>query len=245
MRRFFCICQYDGTDFSGWQSQVTKNTIQDYIENRLFEILKVRTRIHGSGRTDAGVHARAQVFHFDADWKYGKEKMLVVLRNGLPPSIRISKVSELKKRLHARYDAKGKRYVYYIYEGDAPPDLTRYRWSIGYRKLDIEKMNETAKYLIGKHDFTAFSLSRGVENDDPMKDMRILKISKRGREIRITTEASGYMYKMVRAIVGVLVDVGSGKKSPNEVKQMLDLKRRIHNYKIAPAKGLFLEKVYY
>ena len=155
--RFKCFCAYDGTDFRGWQSQACGNTIQDFIERRLAEIFSEKIRIHGSGRTDAGVHAKAQVFHFDAAWAHSAQNLLSALRCGLPAGIQIFRVARAKEGFHARYSAVGKRYVYNIYEGYAPPYKSRYCWSLGRRKLDVKKMNEAAAGLLGEHDFTAFS----------------------------------------------------------------------------------------
>lgn len=243
--RFKCFCAYDGTGFRGWQSQACGNTIQDFIERRLCEIFSEKIRIHGSGRTDAGVHAKAQVFHFDADWAHSAENLLSALRCGLPAGIQVYKVSKAKSGFHARYSAKGKRYVYNIYEGYAQPHKSRYCWSLGRRKLDIEKMNAAAAELLGEHDFTAFSANRGHEEDNPVKNLRLLKVSRRGREIKIATEGSGYLYKMVRIMAGALVDAGLGKLSCADIRRILEEKKRTNAFQTAPAQGLFLEKVFY
>ncbi len=246
MSRFKCVCAYDGTDFCGWQSQVTGNSVQDFIERRLEAIFKRKIRIHGSGRTDAGVHADAQVFHFDAPWRHSSDALLAALRSGYPDSLQILKVSKVPENFHARYSVKGKRYVYRIYLGRATPKIARYRWSLGEMELDLEAMNSAAKILIGTHDFTAFSANRGAEyKDNPVKDLRKLEVVRRGREIKISTEGSGYLYKMVRMIVGALVEVGRGRLSEADVARALDLKKRSNLFQAAPAKGLTLEKVFY
>ncbi len=243
--RFKCHCAYDGTDFRGWQSQLCGNTIQDFIERRISEIFSEKIRIHGSGRTDAGVHAKAQVFHFDAEWTHSAENLQAALRSGLPAGIQIFKVSVADVGFHARYSAQGKRYAYNIFEGYAPPYKSRYFWSMQRRRLDIEKMNDAAEVLLGEHDFTAFSANRGHEEDNPVKTLRVLKISKKGREIRLLTEGSGYLYKMVRIITGAMVDVGLGKLSKSDIERILEGKKRTNAFQTAPACGLFLEKVFY
>lgn len=244
-KRFKCVCAYDGTDFKGWQSQLGGGTIQDFIEARLGEIFKAKIRIHGSGRTDAGVHAKAQIFHFDAPWAHGVSELQKALLHGLPSGIQISKVSLAKPDFHARYSAKGKRYAYNIYEGYAPPYESRYFLSLGRRKLDLEKMRKAAQMLLGTHDFTAFSANRGHDRDNPVKTIHKLEISKRGRKIKILTEGSGYLYKMVRIISGALMEVGFGKLEPSDIEAILEARKRTNKFSTAPAKGLFLEKVFY
>lgn len=243
--RFKCTCAYDGTDFKGWQSQLGGGTIQDFIESRLGEIFKSKIRIHGSGRTDAGVHAKAQVFHFDAPWAHGVCELSKALLHGLPSGIQISKVQLAPADFHARYSARGKRYAYNIYEGYAPPYEARYFYSLGRRKLDIEKMQRAANVLLGTHDFTAFSANRGHDRDNPVKTIYKLSVSKRGKKIKILTEGSGYLYKMVRIIAGALMEVGWGKLDESDIKAILEARVRTNKFSTAPACGLFLEKVFY
>ncbi len=247
MPRFKCVCAYDGTSFKGWQSQVGGNTVQDFIERRLEKILGIKTRIHASGRTDAGVHAYAQVFHFDADWKHSSNDMLKALRVGFPNSIQISSVKKAPEKFHARYSARKKIYEYNIFEGFAPPHIVRFRYSLGRRKPDIKKMRQAAKLLLGEHDFTAFSANKGLSNDkeNPVKTLYSLSVAKSGNEILIRANASGFMYKMMRLICGALLDVGLGKLPPEKLKEILDAKKRVNLFPAAPATGLFLKKVFY
>lgn len=239
-------CAYDGTDINGWQSQPGGNTVQDFLEKRLKEIFGRSIRVHGSGRTDTGVHAKGQVFHFDADWKHGADKLLSALRIGIPKSLHVINLKKVKDDFHARYGVKGKRYVYYIYEGYALPTQTRYYWSIGENKLDIKAMQRAARLLIGKHDFSAFSAATRDENGgDPVKEIVRLDIVKKGKCVKIVTEGSGYLYKMVRSIVGALVDVGLGKLSYSDFVEIFESRKRTQKVFTAPAKGLFLEKVFY
>jgi len=240
------ICAYDGTDLRGWQSQPGGNTVQDFLEMRLEKIFGKKIRIHGSGRTDAGVHAKRQVFHFDGDWKHEELKLLNALRTGIPKSIQIVSLKKVANDFHARYGVKSKRYVYYIYEGYVLPTQSRYYWSIGPYKLDIEAMQKAAKLLKGKHDFSAFSATtRSGTGGDPIKEILRLDVVKKGRYIKIITEGSGYLYKMVRSIVGALADVGMKKLSYEDLEEILKRRRRTHKVVTVPAKGLFLEKVFY
>ena len=247
LSRFKCVCAYDGTDFCGWQSQPNGMSIQDFIEKRLAQIFKRKIRIHGSGRTDSGVHADAQVFHFDACWKHSADTLLSALKCGYPDSLQILSVRRVPQTFHARYSAKGKRYSYKIREGHSAPKSTRYEWSIGRRKLDVKAMNSAAKLMLGTHDFTAFSANRGGgAKENPVKTLFELEAKRSGSLVKITTRGSGYMYKMVRMIVGALVEVGLGKLSEGDIEDMLSAKARCSGkFQAAPAKGLTLEKVYY
>lgn len=237
---------YDGTDFNGWQSQTGGNTVQDLIEGRLRTILRTPTRIHGSGRTDSGVHARGQVFHFDAEWTHPKEHFIRALRTGLPSSIQVSSLVRAPGSFHARYSAVGKRYVYYLYEGYAPPDQTRYCWSLKNRRVDPARMQAAAHMLIGLHDFSAFASQRGDgAEENPVKDLRRLYVIAQRPRIRLVTEASGYLYKMVRALAGALVDVGTGKLTPDDLDRVLKKGKRTALIQTAPPQGLFLTRVFY
>ena len=244
--RWKCIAAYDGTGFYGWQSQAGGNTIQDFIEGRLRVIFKQHVRIHGSGRTDSGVHAHGQVFHFDAQWEYPAADLLRALRSGLPESIQVSAVRQVADSFHARHSATGKLYQYRLYEGFAPPRETRYCWSLGNRRLDIESMREAARHLIGEHDFTAFSADRGDDTPvNPLKNLRLLEVRKKGLRVSITAEAGGFLYKMVRSLAGALVDVGIGKLTPDEIPGILKSAKRTSLISTAPSRGLTLGKVYY
>ena len=246
--RFKCLCAYDGTDFCGWQSQASGGSIQDYIERRLYRIFKRPVRVHGSGRTDAGVHANAQVFHFDAPWKYDCRTLMRAMSSTHNLSLNIYEIKRVSKNFHARYSAKGKRYVYRIYEGRAMPQIARFRWSLASGiPLDIDAMNDAAKIFIGEHDFTAFSASRGpdAKKVDPVKRIYKLELSRKGRELRLTTEGSGYLYRMVRMLSGALVGVGRGKIRKSDLQEALDSGVRGNLFESAPACGLFLDKVFY
>ncbi len=242
--RWECVCAYDGTSFAGWQSQVRGLAIQDVIETRLGELMQSPVRIHGSGRTDAGVHARGQVFHFDTTWAHGELKLLMALRKGLPASIQIKSVRPTKADFHSRYQAVGKRYEYFLNLGDADPFTRPYAWVI-YRELDIKAMQVAADMLCGRHDFRAFTALNGPAKDDTVRTLHKLVITKRGRQLRIMAEGDGFLYKMVRSLVGVLVSVGEGRLSPTDVERILQSCRRSETVQTAPAQGLFLVKVFY
>mgnify|MGYP002630992031 CR=1 FL=1 len=244
LSRWKCVCAYAGTDFAGWQSQVRGRAIQDVIEARLGEIMKSAVRIHGSGRTDAGVHAHGQVFHFDAAWPHGLDKLLLAMRTGLPTGIQIKSVIRTKPDFHSRFQAVGKRYEYFLNLGDADPFTRPYAWVI-FRELDISAMRLAAQKLCGKHDFRAFTALNGPAKDDTVRTLHKLDITKRGKRLRIVAEGDGFLYKMVRSLVGALVSVGEGRLSPDGVEMILKLRQRSEIVQTAPAQGLFLVKVFY
>ncbi|MDR0351076.1 MAG: tRNA pseudouridine(38-40) synthase TruA [Puniceicoccales bacterium] len=246
MTRWCCVCAYDGTGFHGWQSQPNKNTIQDTIEQWLFYIFKKNIRIFGSGRTDAGVHANNQVFHFDADWKHGENKLLLALDSKLPKNISIKSIQKVENNFHAQFSVIKKRYVYRLREGIANPFEYKFLWELKSKKLDIQKMNTLGQALLGCHDFIAFGAKRKDDkNECTIKTMHSLSFSRQGNYITLSTEASGYLYKMVRTIVGTMVEVGIGALSQNYVLECFTDKQRKEKIVTAPALGLFLDKVYY
>ncbi len=252
IQRWKCVCAYDGGPFSGWQSQAPATSsestgrpaIQDVLEARLAQIFHAPTRIHGSGRTDSGVHARAQVFHFDAAWNHGAEKLLAALRHRLPAAIQIKSVRVAPAKFHARFAATGKRYTYHLHLGDADPFTRPYCWPV-FRPLDFAAMRAAAVVLHGRHDFRAFTALNGPEREDTVRDLRRLDLARKGSRIRVTAEADGFLYKMVRSLVGTLVSVGEGKLAPPEVKALLTARARTAAIQTAPPQGLFLEKVFY
>lgn len=237
---------YEGTNFEGWQSQASGNTVQDILEKRLEYLLKTPTRIHGASRTDSGVHARGQVFHFDADWSHDLKYLLRGFRSNMPPGIQVLELEAVSPDFHARFHALEKRYTYYLQEGHASPFTTRYRWSLGNRELDIEAMKRGAPTLVGTHDFTAFSGTAPRARDpNPVKDLRVLEVGKTGLEYQITAVGSGFLYKMVRCLVGALVQVGMGRLKPEALAGILEKRVRTAEVPTAPARGLFLEEVVY
>ena len=244
LQRWKCTCAYDGTGFAGWQSQVRADGVQDVIEARLAQIFGRPVRIHGSGRTDSGVHALGQVFHFDAEWRHGVDKLLAAFRNGLPPAIQVKSVRGVARDFHARFQATGKRYVYHLQLGDADPFTRPYCWMV-YRTLDLRTMQAAAAMLRGRHDFRAFTALNGTDRGDTVRDLRRLDVVRRGRSVRITVEAEGFLYKMVRSLVGVLVSVGEGKLTPAQVRTILASRERTARVLTAPPQGLFLVKVAY
>lgn len=244
VQRWKCVCAYDGTNFAGWQSQHGGGAIQDVIEARLKQMFGELIRIHASGRTDAGVHAQGQVFHFDAAWKHGPEKLRAALCAGLPPAIQIKSLRVAKADFHSRFSATGKIYEYNLFLGDADPFKRPFVWAIG-KPLDLAAMEAATEVLRGKHDFRAFSALNGPPQEDTVRDLRRLELVRRGRRVRIIAEADGFMYKMVRSLVGAIVAVGEGKMTTANLNGILESKQRTPLVQTAPPRGLFLIKVLY
>jgi tRNA pseudouridine38-40 synthase len=242
--RWKCVVAYDGTGFNGWQSQEGGNTVQDRIEARLRAIFGEAIRIQGSGRTDAGVHALAQVFHFDAPWRHGGEKLRKALQTGLPRSILIKSVRTARPDFHARFSAKGKLYRYHVHLGEADPFEVNYCWPLG-RDLDWPAVQAAAKLLRGRHDFWAFSGENDRSYETTVRHLRRLDVQRRGRRVTFTFEADGFLYKMARSLAGALVYVGLGKLRPADVAALLKTRRRINEVVTAPPQGLFLVRVLY
>jgi tRNA pseudouridine38-40 synthase len=242
--RWRCVVAYDGTSFNGWQSQEGGNTVQDVIEARLKAIFGEVIRIQGSGRTDSGVHAHAQVFHFDATWRHGAEKLRKAMQSTLPRSILLKSVRAARPDFHARFSATGKIYRYHVHLGDADPFEVNYCWPLG-RDLDWKAVQATAKLLRGKHDFWAFSGENDRTYETTVRHLRRLDVQRRGKRVTFTFEADGFLYKMARSLAGALVNVGIGKLKPADVAALLTTRKRVTEVVTAPPQGLFLVKVIY
>lgn len=244
--RWKCICAYDGTDFRGWQRQPHGNAVQNHLEITLMKLFAKETKTHGSGRTDAGVHANGQCFHFDADWKHDPKNLIHALHAQLPGSIQIKSIHPVSKQFHARFSVTGKRYKYRFHLGRAKPIDDRYVWTRRDIPLDLTAMNAAAQRLIGTHDFSAYSARHGKDNDpNPIKTIHTLNVTQRGRHLTLTAEGSGFLYKMARSFAGALYTVGRGRLSPDHISEILHSKQRPHQIVTAPSKGLSLDRVFY
>ena len=244
--RWRCLCAYDGTNYVGWQRQKSGDSVQGVIEDALAKAIGDGIRTVGAGRTDAGVHAEGQVFHFDAVWNHGPEKMLKALLRHLPQDIQLLKIREVSPSFHALHSAKGKHYIYRAIEGRALPMETNFFHSLKNLRPDLELMRAGAVHLLGRHNFSAFAASRGHDdNENPEKENWRLEVKKSGPRIGITAVGGGFLYKMVRSIAGALFDVGTGKLEPDDIREILESCKRTHLIITAPARGLTLVKVHY
>lgn len=244
MRRLRCVVGYDGTDYSGFQVQPDQTTIQGEIEAALERITGEEIQIHGSGRTDAGVHARGQVIHFDTKSHIPMDKWRFVLNNQLPDAIVIRSVEEAPESFHARFDVQVKEYRYCIDNGPVA-DVFRHRYADHIRfPLDVEAMQQAARHLVGEHDFTSFCSAKTFV-EDKVRTVYGLTVERRGDEVWVTCRGNGFLYNMVRIIVGTLVEVGQGKRTADELADILAACDRERAGKTAPAKGLTMWEVVY
>jgi tRNA pseudouridine38-40 synthase len=244
MRNVKAVVEYDGTEYSGFQIQPRLRTIQGELERALLRIMKEPIKLVGAGRTDAGVHAAGQVISFATSCSIPTERVCVALNSVLPQDIVLLKTEEVGPEFHARYSAKRRIYQYSILNAEKPSALQgRYTWHIP-EALNLATMRKGAAHLAGTHDFAAFSLSQR-DGKSTVRNLEALEISRRGDVITIELKASGFLHSMARGIVGTLVDVARGRRSPDDIKRILEGKDRGAAGKTAPARGLCLVEVIY
>ena len=244
MRNIKIIIEYDGKDFNGWQKQPKKLNIQGEIERAIEEITGEKVDLIASGRTDAGVHALAQVANFKIEKDIPIEKIPYALNSKLKKSIRVKSAEEVDEKFHSRYTCKRKTYRYVInnsVQGTAIYRNLQYHFP---EKLDEEKMNKGIKYLIGEHDFKSFKAS-GTSSKSSVRTIYDAKVTREGEIVTIELTGNGFLYNMVRIISGTLVDVGIGKIKPEEVKEILEAKDRLKAGRTLPPTGLYLVDVKY
>lgn len=235
---------YDGTDFFGFQRQSDFPSVQQTMEEVLEGLYGCRIRVYGAARTDAGVHARGQVINFYAPDRIPVDKLPYALKGSLPPAIVVLDAVEKAYDFSVRHDNKGKHYRYIVVNGPVhDPFMLRYAWYIR-KPLDIEAMQRAANTLIGTHDFSAYKGANTTPHN-PVKTMYEITVSRAGGRVRIDVLGSGFLYHMVRNIVGALVDAGLHRKSPEALARILDGRDRRKLGATAPAQGLFLEEVFY
>ena len=235
---------YDGSRYKGWQKQGnTENTIQAKLESILSRMLEQEVAVHGSGRTDAGVHARSQVCSFRAETNMTCDVMLTKLREFLPEDIGAVSLEEADGRFHARLSCREKSYVYRIWNSDAPNVFERKYMYRCADKLDMDAMKKAAALLLGRHDFTAFSAHRG--NKSAVRELRKIDIERIGDELRFTFTGDGFLYNMVRILTGTLIEVGRHEKAPEEIPGIFASGKRENAGFTAPAQGLILWEVKY
>ena len=245
--RYKITIEYDGTNLLGWQKQDEGVSVQYYLEEAIKGFSHQQIDVFGAGRTDAGVHALAQVAHFDLvtpmDLFHLREAFNARLRI-LEAPVSVVEIEEVSDDFHARFSAKGRGYIYRLLNRRAPTVLLKDRvWCVGY-PLDVEKMREGAKYLLGHHDFSSFR-GAGCQALSPMKTLDKLEIVQQADEIDFIVEARSFLYHQVRNMVGTLKCVGDGKFAPEDVKRILEAKDRAVAGPTAPACGLYLSKVMY
>jgi tRNA pseudouridine38-40 synthase len=238
------VLAYDGTDFSGWQVQPRRRTVQGLVQGRITEITGEAVTLHGAGRTDAGVHASGQVAHFAPPRALPMDTWRKGLNAMLPPEVRILAADEVDPSFHARKSATGKLYRYQIYVGDICPPFQHRYCHHEARALDVAAMREAAAPLVGEHDFAAFQAA-GSDVKTTVRRLTEVSLSQEKSLLEVRLEGSGFLRCMVRNIVGTLLEVGRGAWAPSRVGEILGSRDRSQAGPTAPARGLFLVRVHY
>lgn len=241
--RYKCIVSYDGTNYVGFQIQKNGITIQKVIEDVLYKITKKRVTIYASGRTDSGVHALGQVFHFDSDGTITANGMKRALNSYLPSDIHIVDVSEVGEDFHARFSAKKKEYHYKINFGEYDPTQRGYVYQYPYKKFDRKVFYEASRLFIGTNDYRSFSKNQDLENT--VRTIYSIDFEWDNDQVVIKIIGDGFMHNMVRIMVAMWLEVGRGKYTLDYLKEVLEAKDRTLAPKTAPSCGLYLFKVYY
>ncbi|MGH8024107.1 MAG: tRNA pseudouridine(38-40) synthase TruA [Limisphaerales bacterium] len=246
--KFKLIIAYDGANYDGWQTQKTGTGVQQVVEEALAKLFPSQPNLHGSSRTDAGVHALGMAAHFEVpprEFKMSARKLPLALNAWLPEDVRVLSAVRAAETFHARFDAAGKQYRYFIWNHPAMNPLLRHRaWHVPV-SLDGPAMRAAAKRFPGKHDFQSFAANPGYKKENTVRTISKCKIKKSGPMISVVIEGDGFLYKMCRGIVGTIVQAGLGKFPADQVRTMLARKDRRVAGMTAPAQGLVLWKVYY
>lgn len=240
--RYKATVAYDGTNFHGFQVQNDLRCVQSELEKALLVITKKKTKVYGAGRTDAGVHAYGQVFHFDFDVEMKCENMRNAINCRLPSDIRITKIEHVDDNFHARFSAKSKTYQYLVDFNEPNPLLVNYRWFYKY-KIDKELLYECAKLFIGTHDFKAFTKNHKLENT--VRTIYSLDLSEKDGLMTITFKGNGFLHNQVRIIVAMMFEVARKKMPLCDLKNALESLDRKKAPKTAPANGLYLVNIEY
>lgn len=264
MKNVLLTIEYDGTHFSGWQRQPTARTVQGELERVLSEICREEISLHGTSRTDAGVHALGQRASFTGNFGIPVDRIRQAVNNilgatadglrngGKAGDIHIKRVEEVPVGFHARFDAVGKKYIYIIENTDEVDIFHRnYRYGV-MGNLDLDKMKRAAEDMVGTHDFKCFQAAGGKELETTIRTIYGLEIKEeqikekdRGKTIRVEVAGDGFLYNMVRIMTGTLIDVGRGKIHQEAVKGIIESRDRQRAGHTAPPQGLYLAEVYY
>ncbi len=246
--KFKLTIAYDGTAYEGWQVQKIGTGVQEKVEEALAKLFPSRPRVHGSSRTDTGVHALGMVAHFEvsrAECRMSARKLALAINAWLPEDVRVLSAARAPQRFHARFDAAGKEYRYFVWNHPAMNPLVRHTaWHVP-RPLDLRAMRAAAPGLVGKHDFQSFAANPGYARESTVRTLTRCRLRKNGPLLTFIIEGDGFLYKMCRGIAGTLVQVGLGQFPADEVRRILARRDRRVAGMTAPAHGLVLWKVHY
>jgi tRNA pseudouridine38-40 synthase len=243
-QRYKCTVAYDGSAYHGFQLQLNAFTVQEALEKALSTMHKQPRKIYGSGRTDAGVHAKGQVFHFDSELDIEPERWTRAFNTILKRDIRILETVKVEPNFHARFNVRKKEYRYFIQTSPIEDPFRRlYAYHV-HQALNLTAMQEAAQSFLGEHDFTAFSSAKS-EKKNRVRTIYRLELIPSDDEIMVICEGNGFLYNMVRIMVGTLIEIGQGKKEVEQVQQALIEKDRNLVGQTVPAHGLTLWQVTY
>jgi len=245
-QRLKFIVAYNGGAFAGWQSQTHHKTVQDELERAFHKISDENVRVHGAGRTDAGVHALAQCAHVDLpNRKMSVDRWMMALNAILPETIRVLRCRCVTQEFHARFSARGKLYRYRIWAAPILPPLEFGRaWHIS-TPVNVDLLKAGGEKFVGRHDFAAFAANRGKKEESTARTIRSVIVRKAGACITIDVAGDGFLYKMVRLMVGAMVRVALGKMHLSEIETRLRSGRMDGQRFVAPAEGLYLVRIWY
>lgn len=244
-RRLKLIVAYDGTPFAGWQSQSHSNTVQDQLERAFERIIGDAVRVHGAGRTDAGVHALAQCAHVDVSKFLPADRWIKALNALLPSAIRVLRCRYVSQDFHARLSAKGKIYRYRLWNSVILPPFEYHRACHVAQPLDLKSLKSAARHFVGTHDFAVFAANRGKPEPSTIRTINSVRVRQEGPCVTIEFDGNGFLYKMVRLIVGALLRCALGKLRMEEIASRLHTGKSGSARFAAPAEGLYLVRVRY
>ena len=252
-KNFLLKIAYDGSGFSGWQRQPEKRTVQGELEHAISVFTGTEVKLSGTSRTDAGVHALMQCATLKGDFSIPPEGLMRAVNNLLAGGmnkknpvgdVQILSITEMPEDFHARFDCKGKTYRYVITSGEKDIFRRNYAYWVP-EKPDAEKMREGASYLVGTHDFAAFQSSGGNERETTVRTISDIRVTEEGNDTVIEVTGDGFLYNMVRIITGTLLEMGTGKKDPKDMKTIIEGLDRAKAGHTAPAEGLYLKEIYF
>lgn len=247
-RNIMVTISYDGSAYHGWQVQKNALTIQEVFQNALFKIIKEKTDIKGCSRTDTGVHAKMYVINFKTNCKIECKNLILALNKFLPSDIAAIDCKEVENEFHARYSCVSKEYIYKIWHNRIKNPFLNKRALHYWYPLDIEELNKAAKYFLGSHDFTAFSTLDKRETKNMVRTIKYFDVYKSTDDeniVEFKVKADGFLYNMVRIMVGTLLRVAQGKIKKEDIPKIIDSKNRSKAGPTAPAEGLYLNKIFY
>lgn len=245
VRNIMAVISYNGSKYHGWQVQKNALTVQEIFQKKLYEILNEQVDIKGCSRTDSGVHANVYVISFKTTSKITCGSLINALNSRLPDDICISRCEEVPTDFHARYSCIAKEYVYKIWNNKIKNPFLEKRALHYWYPIDISELNKAAKYFLGTHNFTSFATLDARKSENMTRTIYEFDVTQQGSLIEIKIKADGFLYNMVRIIVGTLLRIAQGKFSPDDIPKIIKAQNRKNAGPTAPSHGLYLNKICY